>query len=360
MRFGIIGCGTIAQIMHVPYVAELPDADLRALADPAIDRAEALGDRYGVPNTYESTEELVADVGDELDAAIVLTPPHTHVDAVARTVGADVHTLVEKPLAVSPADADRMVEIAEEGDVTTMVAYMKRYDPAYERAKEEIADRDEIDRITAYDVDPDHFRIIEEVYDLVPGDLPESFVEESAAARHEDDLAAIGTDDDDLAEDYDWHLEHVCHDVNALRGLFGDVERIDHVDVYADGRYATAHLVYEGGHRCTLDSGLSERKWFEEFIRVDTPESALTVDFTNPFLKNSPTELTVEEGVEELTETTYAPSNAEPFKRELEHFVDCVRGGAEVRTTFAEARDDVYLVADLFREYGGVEPIGGH
>jgi predicted dehydrogenase len=359
MRFGIIGCGTIAQIMHIPYVAEVPDAELLALVDPARDRAEALGDRYNVPHTYETTEDLVANVGDDLDAVIVLTPPHTHVDAVAQTVEADIHTLVEKPLAVSPEDADRMVELAEVADVTTMVAYMKRYDPAYERAKEELATVDEIDLVTAYDVDPDHFRIIEEVYDLVEGDLPESFIEESAAARRADATAAIGADDD-LADDYDWHLEHICHDVNALRGLFGDVERIDHVDVYADGRYATAHLVYEGGRRCVLDSGLSERKWFEEFIRVDTPESAVTVDFTNPFIKNSPTELTVEEGIEELTETTYTPSNAEPFKRELEHFIDCVRGEAEVRTTFAEARDDVRLIADLFREYQDVDTIGGY
>lgn len=360
MRFGIIGCGTIAQVMHIPYVVEIPGAELHALVDPAVDRVEALADRYNVPHAFQTTEDLVDAVGNDLDAVVVLTPPHTHADAVEQTVESDIHTLVEKPLAVSPADADRMVEIAEDADVTTMVAYMKRYDPTYEQAKAELANTEKVDLITAYDVDPDHNRIIQEVYDLVGGNLPESFIEESARNRHADALNAIGTEDDDLADDYDWHLEHVCHDVNALRGLFGDVERIDHVDVFAGGRYATAHLVYEGGNRCVLDSGLSERNWFEQFIRVDTPDRTVTVDFSNPFIKNTPTELRVEQGVGERTDTTHTPSYAEPFKRELEHFIDCVRGKAEVRTTFDEARADVYLIADLFRKYQNVTTLGGY
>lgn len=349
MRFGIIGCGTIAQVMHIPYVVELPTIELHALVDPALDRAEVLADQYNVAHAFERTEELIESVGNELDAVIVLTPPHTHADTVVQTLDAEIHTLVEKPLAVSPDDANQMVEAAQQTDVTTMVAYMKRYDPAYERALEELEEIDEIDRITAYDVDPDHQRIIEEVYDLVPGDISESFIKESNRARHTDALSAIDTENDTLADNYDWHLEHICHDVNALRGLFGNVERIDYTDVFADGRYATAHLVYEGDNRCVLDSGLSKRKWFEEFIRVDAPDRAITLEYSNAFIKNTPTELNVKEGIEELTDRTHVASHEESFKRELDHFVRCIEGKAEVRTPFKEARDDVRLIADLFR-----------
>ncbi|WP_458210374.1 Gfo/Idh/MocA family protein [Haladaptatus sp. NG-SE-30] len=351
MRFAIVGCGTIAQVMHIPYVVELPEAELYALSDPAKDRVEVLADRYNVEHRFSSVEELLDGVGRELDAVIVLTPPHTHADVVEQTLGAGINTLVEKPLAVSPEDADRMVEAAKASDATSMVAYMKRYDPSYERAQEELMGMDDIDLVTAYDVDPDHGRILEEVYDIVGGTLPETFIEESAAERHADALAAIDTDEDALADDYDWHLEHVCHDVNALRGLFGDVERIEHVDVFADGRYATAHLVYEGEVRCVLDSGLSERKWFEQFIRVDAPDRMVNIEFTNPFIKNTPTKLTVKQGTDEMDERTHVPSYDESFKREVKHFVRCVQGEAEVRTPFAEARDDVHLVADLFRTY---------
>ena len=349
MQFGIIGCGTIAQIMHIPYVVELPEADLHALADPAVDRANRLAERYNVDNVFASAEDMIAALGDELDAAIVLTPPNQHVDVVERTLEADIHTLVEKPLSVSIEDADRMVAAAETSDATAMVAYMKRYDPAYQDAQDEIANLDAIDTVTAYDVDPDHGRIIDEVYDLVTGDVPDDVIAESMEKQRADSMAAVATEDEDRADDYHWHLEHICHDVNVLRGIFGDVERIDHVDLYADGRYATAHLVYEGGVRCTLESGLSERKWFEEWLRVDTAEGMVRLEWSNPFIKNSPTELQVKRGVESIADETRTPSYDEPFKAEIEHFIGAVQGGREVLTPFTEARDDVRLIADLFR-----------
>lgn len=360
MRFGIIGCGTIAQIMHIPYVVETPEADLYALADPALDRVEALGDRYGVDHRFESAEAMVENAGAELDAVIVLTPPNQHADVVELTLGAELDTLVEKPLAVSVEDADRMVAAAEQSDATAMVAYMKRYHPTYEAAKAEIESLDRVDAVTAYDVDPDHGRILDEVYDIVPGTVPDEVIEESTRKQRDDSMRAADTDDATRADDYHWHLEHVCHDVNALRGLFGDVVGIDHVDLYADGRYATAHLRYEGDVRCTLHSGLSERKWFEEYVRVDTPTGMVRIEWDNPFIRNSPPELRVKRGVEEVTDELRVPSYEESFKREIEHFVDCVRGEATVRTPFAEARDDVRLVADLFRAEAGTSLLGDY
>lgn len=360
MRFGIVGCGTIAQIMHIPYVVELPAAGLYALADPAVDRAAALGERYNVEHCFESAEAMVEVVGDDLDAVIVLTPPNQHADVVESTLAAGIHTLVEKPLAVSLEDADRMAAAAERSDATAMVAYMKRYDPTYEATKAEISEADRIDTVTAYDVDPDHFRIIEEVYDLLEGDVPESVIEESTRKQRADSMQVAATDDEDRADDFHWHLEHVCHDVNALRGLFGDVERVEHVDLYAGGRYLTAHLIYEGGVRCTLDSGLSERKWFEEWIRADTPEGMIQIEWSNPFIKNTPSELRVKRGIEDLTDETRVPSYDESFKREIEHFVGCVEGERTVRTTFAEAREDVRLIADLFRHEAGESLIGAY
>lgn len=358
MRFGIIGCGTIAQIMHIPHVVEIPAGELYAITDPAEDLVETLGEKYNVPNRFTSVDGMLDAVGPELDAIIVLTPASEHAAVVETTLEAGIHTLVEKPLAVSPSDADRMVAAAEASEAVAMVAYMKRYDPAYEQAASEIADLETIDRVTAYDVDPDHGRIIDEVYDLVDGDPPEELVRASHKKRRADSKEAIGVDDDDLAADYGGHLEHACHDVNLLRGLFGDVERIDHVDLYADGRYATAHLVYEGGVRCTLDSGFSSRKWFEEFVRIDAPDRTLRLEFGNPYIRNVPTEFEITQGIDDLSSETHVPSYEESFKREIEQFIACIEGDQTVRTTFTEARADVRLIADLFRNALGETQLG--
>jgi len=358
MRVGVVGCGTIAQVMHVPYLAELPAWDLAALADPVQSRARTLADCYNVPGRYSTVDELVAD-GD-VEAVVVCTPSHTHADVVETTLGAGLHTFVEKPLAASPADADRMVAAAAESDAVAMVGYMKRYDPAYERAREELLSLDGIDLVTAYDTDPDHQRIIDEVYDLFEGDPPESLIEESRRERRTAIESAIGTDEDLLVEAYDFQIEHLCHDVNVLRGLFGAVEAIEDVDVFADGRYATARLTYEEGVPVVLQTGDSERKWFEEYVRVDAPDGMVRLSFSNPFIRNTPSELQVKRGLEKLSETTYTPSSEEPFKRELAWFFDCIDGERAVRTTFSEARGDVELIADLFRASQGVNTHGAY
>lgn len=357
MRLGIVGCGVVTQTMHIPHAVELPETEVVALCDPAMDRVERLADQYGIAGRFPDTAGMLDEMREELDAVIVLTPMQHHARIVEATLDADLHTLVEKPLAVSVADADRMVTAAQNSDATAMVAYMKRYAPAYERAREVVAGFDDIDLVTAYDVDPDHERIIEEVYDVVDGSPPDAHVAESKAKRRRDAKDAVGVDDPDLAADYAWHLEHACHDVNLLGDLFGSVTRIDHVDRFSDGRYITANLRYEGDIRCVLESGNSERRWFEQFVRVDTPRAAMTLEYFNPFLKNTPAEVRIRRGDDDLSEETYLGSYEEPFKRELRAFVACARGNREVRTTFAEAREDVRLVADLFRTLAGVDPL---
>ncbi len=356
MRFGVIGCGLIAQVMHVPYLAEIPEAELSAFVDPAEGRAQKLADRYNVDDVYPSHERLLDVRGDELDAVVVLTPSHHHAEVAVDTLENGIHTLVEKPISASLEDANRMVEADRNSNATAMVAYMKRYDPAYERATEAISDLASVDLVTAYDVDPDHSRIIEEVYDVIAGDPPEEVVEESKAKRRADIERAIGTDDALLIDAYDFQLEHVCHDVNVLRGLFGDVEGIANVDVFAEGRYATAKLTYVDGIECILETGDSDRKWFEEFVRVDGPDGMVELSFSNPFIRNTPSELRVKRGLEELSETVHLPSYTEPFKRELEHFIQSASDEGPVRTPFEEARSDLGLIIDIFRTYRGEMP----
>ncbi|MDJ1433201.1 Gfo/Idh/MocA family oxidoreductase [Halostagnicola sp. A-GB9-2] len=350
MKVGIIGCGTIAQIMHIPNLLEVPDAELTAMCDPAENVTEELGERYNVgsEHRYSDPETMIADLESELDAVVVTTPMQTHADVVERSLAAGLDTLVEKPLAVTPSDADRLVEAAEQSDATAMVAYNRRFELGYERLADELEDVEQIDSITAYAVDADFSKSLPDIYDTIAPELDDEFIERSTDRRIEQCKQAIGTDDEDLAAAYDFQLEHVCHDVNALCGLFGDVESIDHVDFVRDGYYGTAHLVFEGGERCILQTGDSERHWHEQFLRVDAPDRTLRLEFDHPFVKYNSATLSVRKGTDETVECQYSPTREESFKRELEAFMACARDEQAVRTSFAQARDDVELIASLF------------
>lgn len=358
MRIGLVGAGNIAQIMHLPYLAELPEVEVGAIADPGENVVEALGDRYNVPDRYTDSRALVEEGADDLDGVVVTTPMHTHAEVAVAALDAGLHTFVEKPVAVTPDDAAEVVAAAESADAVCMVGYMKRYDPGYQRFATEVERAEEVDLVTNTVIPPDVGAVIGEVYDNVPADLGDEFLEASAERRSSQLRAAVDTDDDTLAHAYGYHLESICHDVNALRDLFGDVTAIDHVDVFNDWKYLTAQLRYEGGERCTLQSGATDRKWYDERIRVDTPDAALSIEFSNAFIKNTPSDVRVERGGDEIEETRHTPSYEESFKRELEYFVECAEGRAEVRTGPAEAKRDVALLADLFRSYQETDLVG--
>ena len=135
VRVGVVGCGVIAQVMHLPYLRELSDRfETVAVCDLSADRVEAVGDMFGVPERTTDWNELV-DL--PLDAVMVLTNG-SHVPIATAAVRAGRHVFAEKPLALSVAEGRQVVEEADEAGVTLMVGYMKRYDPAYERLQREL------------------------------------------------------------------------------------------------------------------------------------------------------------------------------------------------------------------------------
>lgn len=358
MRIGLIGAGNIAQIMHLPYLVELPNAEVEAIADPGGNVVEALGERYNIPHRYEDSDALIEERAEELDGVVIATPMHTHAETAIAALEADLHTFVEKPVAVTPADATDVITAAEATDAVCMVGYMKRYDPGYQRFAAEVDGVDDVDLITNTVIPPDVGSVIADVYDNIPADLDDEFLEASGKQRSAQLHRAIDTDDETLAHAYGYHLESICHDVNALRGLFGEVTSIDHVDVFNGWKYLTAQLRYEGDKRCTLQSGATDRTWYDERIRVDTPDSSLSIEFSNAFIKNTPSKVRIERGTDERTATEHTPSYDESFKRELAYFLDCMDGEAEVLTGPQEAKRDVEVIADLFRSYEGRDLVG--
>lgn len=80
------------------------------------------------------------------------------------------------------------------------------------------------------------------------------------------------------------------------------------------------------------------------------------IDFSTPFIKNTPTEFRVKQGIRELSDTVHTPSYDESFKREIAYFIECVEGEADAHTTFAEAHEDLRVIIDLFRTYQGERP----
>lgn len=136
MKIGIIGCGRIAQMRHIPEYDANPVAELYGFYDLNAARATEIAAKYG-GHAFASIDALLADPA--IDAVSVLTPNSTHADISIRAMRAGKHVLCEKPMAVTLEQCDAMVATAKETGRVLMIGQNQRITPAHIKAKELIA-----------------------------------------------------------------------------------------------------------------------------------------------------------------------------------------------------------------------------
>src|SRR3954471_13238645 len=133
LKVGVVGAGIIAQVMHLHYMRELADCfDVIALCDIAPENAEANAAAYAIPNVFTDWREMLQE---PIDMVLILTSG-SHASIAIAAANAGKHVLVEKPMCFSVAEGIHMRDAADAAGVTLMVAYPKRYDPAFERFRD--------------------------------------------------------------------------------------------------------------------------------------------------------------------------------------------------------------------------------
>lgn len=125
LKVAIIGCGNVSKV-HFAATAANPQAVLVAACDVKPDRAKAYGEQYSIP--YYTDFHEVLDL--QPDVIHVCTPHHTHAEIAIAAANKGIHVLTEKPMAVSLADADRMIAAAEQNGIYFGVIFQNRYNPS--------------------------------------------------------------------------------------------------------------------------------------------------------------------------------------------------------------------------------------
>ncbi len=125
LRFGLIGCGRVAP-RHAESVQQLPDATLVAVADVRASRAERFAKEYqATPYTdYRRVLERP-----DVDVVNICTPSGLHAEMAIAAMQAGKDVIVEKPMALSLADADAMIRVSEQTGRKLCVVLQNRYNP---------------------------------------------------------------------------------------------------------------------------------------------------------------------------------------------------------------------------------------
>jgi predicted dehydrogenase len=347
----VIGCGLIAQVMHLHYLRELADRyEIAALCDLSRTVVDRVGDAYSVTRRFTDWRALLQE---PLDAVMVLTTGSHEAIAVA-AAQAGRHVFIEKPIALSEAEGQSIVAAGKKAGVQLMVGYMKRYDPAVERMADEL--RKVVPMRFAQSTTAEYpLKWYVAHYPIVRGtDIDPSTMTALQADDEARVTAAIGISDATLRQVYRHSLlDSMIHDLNLMRGLLGEPKRprFAHVSTSAVSVFLDFPETSAAMHWVNLHDGVA--RYRQEFAFF-SPERRATLIFPSPFLRSAQTEVVLEGGSQESPKswrTVETVSFEEAFKRELIEFYQCVTESREPRTTAADAVRDVALCQAIIRQH---------
>lgn len=127
VRIGLIGAGAVVQVAHLPILKKLKNVELTAICDTDVAKARALAERFAIPYVFDDIEDLLRNSG--VTAVLLATPNHLHEPHIQAALSANAHVLVEKPMALTAAGAQRTAKLAERKGRVVMAGMTHRYRP---------------------------------------------------------------------------------------------------------------------------------------------------------------------------------------------------------------------------------------
>jgi len=350
VRFGYVGCGFLAQNVHLPNFAALEGCQFVALAEARPRLARLVAARYGIPTVYASHHDLAADP--TVEAVGVSAGFAQQGEIAADLLRAGKHVFMEKPMAVSLAQGQRILEAARQGGARLMVAYMKRHDPGNALARETVA------RWRASgDMGPvlyarNHGFCGNWIAGLDPSGMIRTD-EPLPPAPFQDQLPAWLPPEQ--AKGYVDYLQQYTHNINLLRYLLdaGDDVRVRNVDLDADGLTGLVALDL-GGVRAVIESGSSDFHAWDEHTQVYFKRGWVHAWSPDLFTKPAQSRVEIYEGGTQASYTypIASPLTAWHFREEARHFIGALRSGEPFRSSGEDTLTDVRLYEEIYQRVG--------
>ena len=138
VRYAVVGIGWISQTAFLPGVEHTGNSEVVALVTGHEEKASKVGEKYGVSAiySYDEFDQLLA--SGTIDAVYLGTPNFDHVELSVKTLEAGIHLLLEKPMAVSVEECERIIAASEKSGARLMIAYRLHHEPGMLNAIETV------------------------------------------------------------------------------------------------------------------------------------------------------------------------------------------------------------------------------
>lgn len=300
VRFAVVGAGDIIREFHLPALTQNARADIVGAANLHSASLEALAQDFGITKTYTDFDLLAED--STIDAVVIGLPNYLNGPVTIKMLLAGKHVLCEKPMARTVAEAEAMVEAAENSDRTLMIGHVWR---AHEEMQwlRDVINSEKLGRI---------FRCRAHAVPAGWGPQPGSW---RTKAEHSGGGAFV-----DIG----------IHSVDTLSFLFNDQLRPLEVFALTGNHFhklevedtASVLIEYENGMTGCIEAG-----WYHNF--ANSPHGAIEVFGTEGYARVFPTELYCKiEGIWGWHNPAVTPRlrhiDLPMYAAQIDHFIDCV------------------------------------
>lgn len=131
---GLIGCGRIAEIAHIPAYQVVKKARLVAVADTNAERAKWLAERFGIKNYCGDPREIIEQK--DIDAVDICLPTFLHSKFIISAAEAGKHILCEKPMALNVKEAEMISSTIKKSGINLMIGYNQRFEKPFKKIKD--------------------------------------------------------------------------------------------------------------------------------------------------------------------------------------------------------------------------------
>jgi predicted dehydrogenase len=349
LRVGVIGLGEVAQIIHLPVLRSLPELfEVRAVCDISATLLQIIGDQYAVPRRYATALEMLD--AEELDCVLVLNSDEYHAECVTLALGRGINVLVEKPMCLSPREADDIIQARDRADRVVMVGYMRRFAPAFLEATELIGSLGRINYARVHDIIGRNQLIVDQTAVVErPRDIQAHLMEDRRERAKLLVADAIGPVSGELVNAYRMLCGLGSHDLSAMRELLGRPRGVAAARQWRGGGYMTALLEY-GDYYVTFEMGVDEQLRFDAHIEVYGDSTMLRVQYDTPYVRHFPTVLVTEQtSGAALHRSVSRPHLKDPYTHELEYFHRVVTEKQVPKTSPEDYVEDLDLFAEIIR-----------
>jgi predicted dehydrogenase len=349
LRVGYVGCGFLAQKVHIPNLQSLPECELIAVAEVRPDLGRRVQERFHIPRLYASHLEMAQD--SDIQAVAISGHFVGQGELAADMLRAGKHVFVEKPMAVSVIQAQRILQAERASGKRLMVGYMKRYDSGNVLVKHLL----------------DQFRTSNELgairYVRCHGFCgnwtagSSRFVEQSDEPIPPVDPIIPDWMPPQFYRGYIGYLQQYTHNINLARWFLDASDDVAVKLVDLDGQDGMSGLVVleVGGVRTLIESGQVAYHAWDEHTQVYFERGWVRTDAPPLLLENASASVEVyrSDGDKSSSRSELFPKDGWTwsYREEMRHFVTGALQGEPFRSPASDALTDVRILEEIYRRF---------